>query len=68
MALSIVGNCLRPAEDDRNPTVQLQQCLATGCDGIDTMSIMPRAPNVIMVKLQWAVVSELERIRGHPTV
>ena len=57
LARSVVDNCLITAEDDRNPTVQLQQRLATDCDGIDTICIMPRALNVIMMKLQWAIVS-----------
>ena len=46
-----VRNCLRTAEDDRNPTVKLQQRLATDCDGIDTMCIMFRALNVLVMKL-----------------
>ena len=56
LALSVVRNCVRTAEDDRNPTVKLQQRLATDCDGIDTMCIMLKSLNVLM-KLQWPIVT-----------
>ena len=57
LAFSVVRNCLRTAEDDRDPTVKLQQRLATYCDGIDTMCIVLRAQSSALMILQWAIVS-----------